>query len=672
MTTQSSTTLKPITVRLGALDIAAENPRYLEGPDDQIPDLAESLDPKGPGLLIPLLVRAGTKSEKPYMVLDGRRRLHGYWHLLANDRVSEDLEISVLVCEGKDAIAAAAITANIARLPVKQADLVLAVRALIGKKLKVEQIARALCVEVGIARRYVGVARADMDVLMAFRDGLFDFAVLKLIARLSLTEQRTMAKHARANGRLYSSFVQDYLDAAGFSALSPLMSFIGIDAYREAGGRVTSDLLGELPDTCVDIETAHRLWTEKVSPIKELLESQGLAVFVVASEDYDLGDEYTDAPYRYRRSADLEADMKAAAAGLSAAREALAQSEDPNAIELWTGMAAAEFDVAHAKMAPMAVRAAILSIGARQALDFEFVTTDEDVEAWREAERSAAPESTIAATKVADPIPERPVVVDTSDRGNAFHRAATDATVRGFRRALADNFMPALKLQISTLFQQVVLVEGYNADLNRALAVSCRRNIQSDSFGAIPGLDRDLVDRLLAYRQDFLDSGLRPYPWVSQLPFARIQDLLALMTAASVAISEDRVDGLRRKARAEVQEVSEEIDFDLRTYWYPDGEFYRKCSKAQLLGYAERMGCDVEELGGLKKAALADFVAEAAVQREWQPSAFSFTNDELPPEKEHESVADDEADETDTDGPNDDEGEAKSDGDDEGVAEAAE
>ncbi|WP_293480434.1 ParB N-terminal domain-containing protein, partial [Phenylobacterium sp.] len=46
--------------------------RFGEAPDDEIPELAETIF--AAGVLQPLTVRPGKKKEKPAMALDGRRR----------------------------------------------------------------------------------------------------------------------------------------------------------------------------------------------------------------------------------------------------------------------------------------------------------------------------------------------------------------------------------------------------------------------------------------------------------------------------------------------------------------------------------------------------------------------------------------------------------------------
>lgn len=624
----SATALKSISVRLKDLDIAPENPRFLDGPDDLIPDLATSLAPDAAGLLVPLLVRAGGKKEKPFMALDGRRRIFGFRHLLAAGLVTEDLEIPAYLCETKEAIAAAAITANQARLPLKPAEIILAIRALAAKKITVEAMARALCVDLAEARKYHAVSQVHMDVLLAFKDKLFEFSVLKLIARVpSQAEQKKLATAARANGRLWPGHVEHYLEQGVLSANSPVMTFVGMDAYRAAGGKLSADLLGELPDSCTDPVLAYRLWSEKVEPLKAIGEAAEVTMFVSADAEAELPDGFCALPYRYNRAKDEQARINAAKEACDALETEQEEALAVGDVQAWEALFAARLALAKATAAPMPVRAVLLRPGDREPLRISVYTTDADVAAWR-AETAPEPSTyTPEPSRNPDPMPERKVVVDTSDRGHAFHRSATEVLVRGFRRALSDSFVAALKLQVASQFQQIVLVQPFGIGDDKALQISCVKNVQSRGYAPMDSLDKELVERLVAYRDQYVASGLRPYAWVTSLGFPQIQDLLALMTAANVWIDEERTDRIKGRARAQIQEVADELDFDLRAYWYPDSTFYARGSKKQLLRYASEMGCDLEELVNLKKGALADFVAEQGVLRQWQPPALSFAND---------------------------------------------
>ena len=629
--TTSATQLKAISIRLKDLDVAPENPRFLDGPDDLIPDLATSLAPDAAGLLVPLLVRAGGKKEKPFMALDGRRRLFGFRHLLAQGMVTEDLEINAYLCETKEAIAAAAITANQARLPLKPAEVILAIRALAAKKITIDAMARALGVDPAEARRYHAVSQVHMDVLLAFKDKLFDFDALKLIARIpSLPEQKALAKLAREQGVLRAYQVRDYIDNDGLSAVSSLMQLVGMEDYLAAGGRKSSDLLEEMPDTCLDADVAMRLWSEKIGPLQDAFAARGIAAFISADDDCYPPEGFEEPPYRYNRPAHEKNAMNAAQARLDMAREAVNAAAHADGItpEIFLPLVEPHHELAIAKFSPLPVRGVQIRPGQHTVLEFRFFTTDEDIRAWEAAKTAARPvEETKVETpgRVADVVPERPILVET-DHGGAFHQLASELAVRGFQRSLADSFPAAFKFLLSTMFEQVVLHKAAGSSEDRALKISFGRNIGGYYQAPVQGLDADLFDRLEAYRDAFSESGLRTYPWISSLGFAQLQDLLALMTSVSVWLNEFDSKTIRRAARAQIQEVAEEIDHDIRAHFLPDAAFYARCSKKQLLGYAERMGCEMETLGALKKGPLAEYVAEQGLARQWVPSVLTFDN----------------------------------------------
>ena len=47
----------------------------------------------------------------------------------------------------------------------------------------------------------------------------------------------------------------------------PRFTLVGMDRYVAAGGRVSSDLFGELPDALLDPEVLQTAWRERVQPI---------------------------------------------------------------------------------------------------------------------------------------------------------------------------------------------------------------------------------------------------------------------------------------------------------------------------------------------------------------------------------------------------------------------
>ena len=627
--TQQASHLSRVAIALKDLDIAPENPRFSDPVDDLIPDLAQSLAPDAAGQLLPLLVRKGTKKERPFMVLDGRRRLLGFRSLQEQGLITEDLVISAELCETQEAIAAALVTANGARLPVGPADKILAIRAMAEKKFSVDKIARGLCMDLAEVKKFQVVSRAHLDAIMAFKTKFIDFNTLKMVARIpTLAEQEAVINQGRQYGHLSAGQVRDYLDQEGLSAASSMMKIVGVDAYVAAGGKVSSDLLNELPDMCLDTPVAASLWAERLQPLKDVFEGLGIATLINPDEDAEFPGEFGDPGYRYSRSKEEREALAEAQAKLATAREALPPVPEEGAFDV-TSLATfcqALYDQEVARLAPMPVRAVLIVPGDRTLLEFKFATYVDDISAWEESKRVAIDAAPKAEPRVFDTVPERKIQIDTEGESNAFHRLATEMAVRGLQCSLASSFSSALKLQVCSMFEQVVLSQQGNYIDDRALKVSYTRNIQAPNYGAVEGLDQSLVQRLLEFKDAYAETGLRPYAWVSSLSFSQIQELLALTTAASLWITEDATNMIRKKARALMQEVAEEIDHDIRSHWFPSADFYGKCSKKQLVSFAERMGCEVDTLSAMKKADLASFVAEQGVARHWVPAALSFDN----------------------------------------------
>ncbi|MBW8882613.1 MAG: hypothetical protein JF615_14680 [Asticcacaulis sp.] len=320
-----------------------------------------------------------------------------------------------------------------------------------------------------------------------------------------------------------------------------------------------------------------------------------------ADENCYQPDGFEEAPYRYNHPVEEKDAINAAQASLNLVREAVnaAAQRDGVTPSIFLPLVEPQLALAVAKFAPLPVRAVQIRPGQQAVLEFRFFTTAEDISAWEAAKQAVKPiEESRHETpgRVADVVPERQIAVET-DHGGAFHQLASELAVRGFQRSLADSFSASFKFLLTTMFEQVVLHKAAGTSEDRALKITFARNIGGYYQDPVHGLDADLFGRLEVYRDAFAESGLRTYPWISTLSFQRLQDLLALMTAVSVWLNEFDSKTIRRTARAQM-----------------------------LLGYAERMGCETDTLGTLKKGPLAEYVAEQGLVRQWVPSVLGFDN----------------------------------------------
>lgn len=120
----SAPTRSQAVVRLGDLDIAPENLRHGETPDDDIPQLADTI--AAAGILQFPTVRPGRDDEAAFMVLDGRRRLLALRLLRDGGFIDDDHPVEVFVETDRARQAAAVVLTNTAA-PVHVADIIAAI-----------------------------------------------------------------------------------------------------------------------------------------------------------------------------------------------------------------------------------------------------------------------------------------------------------------------------------------------------------------------------------------------------------------------------------------------------------------------------------------------------------------------------------------------------------------
>src|SRR5215831_14566992 len=90
---------RQVFVPLKDLGLAPENMRFNEPADAGVAQLADTIE--AAGVLIPIAVRPGRKSEAPYMALDGRRRRYALLALLEAGRITADYLVKCELFETK-------------------------------------------------------------------------------------------------------------------------------------------------------------------------------------------------------------------------------------------------------------------------------------------------------------------------------------------------------------------------------------------------------------------------------------------------------------------------------------------------------------------------------------------------------------------------------------------
>ena len=615
----------PIQTPLRDVDIAPENLRFGEPPDEDIPLLAETL--LAAGQLQPLTTRPGRKKERGHMALDGRRRLLAFRLLLDQGRIADDHPIDMFV-ETDPARQAAAVLLTNTAVPVHIADVIAAIGRMLKSRLGVTAIARAMgYAEIDI-KRLAALSGLPPVALEALKAGRLNLRQAKLLVRLNDPDEQAELAQMTLDGHGFQDWrVTEKLDAGAVNANDPRCLLADADRYNAAGGRTGTDLFGERAPVLLDPSILTDVWSRRAREIANVFEDEGLPVHVTAGEDPELPEDLETIGYVYGGML-----PSAAMAVYREARERFQAAGDEAAAILTNPERAADADDAlialvrsriamdQAGWSGRVATTLIFRPSRQHGLDVQCFTpvepdpqTDED-----EREEPTPP----PAPAYRPPEAEAPEP-DTDGVNHVLHAVRTDVATRGLIRSLADDPGVALTALIARLFGQVAIrTFGVRAESALALSASAFNPVGGR---VIDALDGEVRQRLDDRRAAWEASGLTVIAWVHGLPHGEKMSLLAELTALALDLREERTTLIRRAARAEAAELAELCDARITLHWTPDADFLKPHSKPLLLGMLEEMGEDDARAAGLKKTELIDWVAERAAERSWAPSVLSWT-----------------------------------------------
>lgn len=635
-------------VALSELDVAPENLRVGEGPDDDIPGLADTLF--AAGLLQPLTVRPGRGEERAFMVLDGRRRLLALRLLVEQGRIPEGFAVDVFVETDPARQAAAAVLTNTA-VPVHVADVIAAIGRMLKARLGVPAIARALGqAEIDI-KRLAALSALPDEALAALRIGRLNLKQARLLARLPDREARLTLARAALDGQGFADWrVSEALDEGRTTASDPRCGLVSPDAYVAAGGRLETDLFDERPPVLLDPAVLTDLWMARARKIAGIFEAEGLTVHVTAADPPDLPEDLEQAGYVHGGL--LPADQMAAYREARAARDAVAgaaadlltDSAGADALEAaLVALVRADLVVDQIALGGRVVTTLVLSPDRRTGVQVDlWAPMEPDVEGEEPPEGEAGEADRVdddaprlaGARPGADPVVVAPRAAfpepDVAGIGNTLHRLRTEVATRGLIRALADDPRTAMTALIARLFGAMTGVEDRLAS-GWALTVGARPFAPAGGR-VIPELDGVVRERLDERRAAWEASGETVIGWVNGLPDEDRSALLADLIALSLDLLEERTSLIRRSGRAEAAELARLCGADITRHWTPDAVFLAAHPKALLHGMLDAMGKAAPSGTAPGKPDLVVLVEATAAARRWAPPALSWAAAEAPAE----------------------------------------
>jgi ParB family chromosome partitioning protein len=624
----SPTPMANIQVRLADLGLAKENLRSSEPADDGVGQLADTI--LAAGVIMPPIVRPGRKGEQKFMALDGRRRRFALLTLLERGNITDDYQVECLLAETPAQQAAAIVLPNTEHAPAHIADVIQAIGKLRKSKMDTAAISSALGYSEIEIKRLDALAGVHASVLTALRKGKLTLKQVRLFARLPDKKQQAELAQNAMEGYFQDYQLRNLVERDRVTVDDARFVLVGMDRYLAAGGRVSSDLFGEMPDALLDPQILDVAWRERVQPLIEALKVTELKIYVGGSGEFGAPEGFFRMPYIY--SSDFTADQKVAVAEARAAVERISkdfEALDPLSADTPACLATlilAETAQHNASLARSKVGALLLSPLDGYGVEATYFTVplpviqadDADDDDKADGEDLGVRFSSRMSNDVETPRAD----VEVEGLSHALHEIQTDVATRGLIRDLADDPGAALRALVAQLFKQLALKSSGNLEAS-ALQISGQRYYR-DRAQPLPALDGEVRDRLEARRAAYTASGLRPIAWIDSLPHGEIMALMAELVAVSLNACEKRTDNIRHGARAEAAEISALCGSDITAHWTPDQAYLAAHPKRDLLAMLDAMDAQDDRAKGLKKDDLVVFVAENAAERQWAPAVLSW------------------------------------------------
>lgn len=230
-----------ISVAVKQLVLSAQNVR--QSPRLDILKLAESIHQQG--LLQSLVVtKREVKGKDCFEVVDGGRRYEAIKELLRRGKIKSDHKVACVLVQESQAISAS-LTSNIERQIMHSADEFQAFRALVDAGKSVEDVAAEFGVTPLVVSRRLKLANVAPSLLELYRRDAIDLESLMCFASTDdhVRQEKVWAqlpKHDRG-----ARAIRAALTAKEVPSTDRLVRFVGLKAYRKAGGAVRVDLFSD-------------------------------------------------------------------------------------------------------------------------------------------------------------------------------------------------------------------------------------------------------------------------------------------------------------------------------------------------------------------------------------------------------------------------------------------
>ncbi|MBI6905889.1 ParB N-terminal domain-containing protein [Pseudomonas aeruginosa] len=618
-------------------------------PRQSIPELAASI--ARIGLLQNLIVILAADGEQ-YEVVAGDRRLTALKLLARKKRIAADYEVPCLLVADASA-RTVSLAENVQRENMHPADQFAAFAALVKEGRPIEDIAADFGVSPLVVQRRLKLANVSPRLMADYRAG---GVTLEQFMALTITDDHAAQEAAfygapewqRSPSKLRERLTEREIDAA-----HALVRFVGLDAYRQAGGGIRRDLFAEgdagtyLTDTAV-LETLVR---DKLATLAEDVRAEGWAwVEAVPHLAYEERQAFQNAPRQRRepttrearriaslqtRLDKIDAELEEACQGESSEDEAKAEKLEQRRDQVVGELQDAEDALQGYAPEVREVAGAIVTIDRNgEAVIHRGLLREAEAKALRTLEKlrrgfgSTEGEAANDEHEDADDAPKAASLSDRLAQRLSAHRTAA------LQIEVARHPQVALAALVHGMVQKVLQPDAYGD----GLPLGVRLTVQDRLEGMAPDWPESSAAVALRELQQVAGVALpEDSAELFAVLLAKSQDELVRLLAVCVASTVDVVTP-RATPHRPGEELAQAVGLDMAAWWQPTAEgYFKHVPKAAILqAVGEYAPEHVTRLAKLKKADIASEAERLADGTGWMPAIFKTETPEATQEEPQE------------------------------------
>ena len=618
-----------ILVPLSRLVLRPTGRNVRKTPRMSIPELAASI--QRVGLLQNLIVIPAADGEH-YEVVAGGRRLAALKLLAKKHRIAKDWEVPcLLVADGT--ARTASLTENVQREAMHPADQFEAFAALVAEGRPIEDVAADFSVTPLVVQRRLKLANVSPRLMADYRA---DAVTLDQLMALAITDDHAAQEAAfydaptwqRSPHNLRERLTEREIDAYRH----PLVRFVGLDTYEQAGGGVRRDLFaeGDAGVYLTDAALLERLAQDKLAGIAAEVGAEGWAwVDTAPAATYADLQAFQRAPRERRepnkreaqRIEKLQAKMREVTEALEAAMDAedegKAEALQEEGESLGQQLQALEDGLLDYAANVRAAAGAIVTIDrSGEAAIHRGLLREAEAKALRTLEKRqgfGGEEAGNDDTGENDEAPKVAISDRLAQRLSAHRTAALQIEV-------ARHPQVALAALVHGMVQTVLQERHYGHDL----PLSVRLTVQDRLEGMAPDWPESLAAVALCELQQAWGGKLPKdsaelFAALLAMEQGELVELLAVCVASTVDVVTPRVTTQQPGA-----ELAQAVGLDMAAWWQPSAEgYFKHVSKAVILqAVGEYAPEHVTRLAKLKKVDIASEAERLAEGTGWMPAIF--------------------------------------------------